>query len=117
MEADLSAHHNGCDLRDYWRRDEHGRRRLTLRQIAVRLRHLPADSATALAELGGTPLPTRLELLVMQLIEATTGEKHALREQLPKDNPDADPERRRARGRARARAAERQRQIEAGQIT
>lgn len=44
VEADLCRLH-GLDLRDYYRRDDDGRRLLTLRQIMVRLRHAPWDSA------------------------------------------------------------------------
>ena len=44
IEADLSLHY-GLDLRDHYRRDDDGRPLLTLRQIMVRLRHLPWDSA------------------------------------------------------------------------
>ncbi|WP_213452896.1 hypothetical protein [Rhizomonospora bruguierae] len=117
MEADLSRHHQ-IDLCDRWRFDEHGRRRLTLRQIYVRLRDVPAhESAVAAVENGGAPPPSRTEVLLMQLIESWSGKDHPLRDQLPKHDPEADPERQKARAQAKRRARERQRQIEAGEIT
>lgn len=36
----------GVDLRDLWRRDDRGRRVLTLRRLHVLIKHLPTDSAT-----------------------------------------------------------------------
>lgn len=48
LEADL-AHHYHIDLADHWRRDERGRRLLTLRRLAVLVTHLPNDSALSKA--------------------------------------------------------------------
>ena len=44
------------DLRDLWRVDEDGRPRLTLRQVWVRVLHLPRDSALAI-DLNGGRMP------------------------------------------------------------
>jgi hypothetical protein len=53
VEADLSRHY-GIDIRDRWRVVD-GRRVLTLRMIAVRLRHMPADSAVGQIARGNEP--------------------------------------------------------------
>lgn len=53
VEADLDRYYRR-DLRDLWRFDRHGRRRLTLRMVYVRLRFgLPATSALAIDANGG----------------------------------------------------------------
>ncbi|WP_328660360.1 hypothetical protein [Nocardia salmonicida] len=52
MEADLDRFYNR-DIRDLWRFDRHGRRRLTLRMVYVRIIHLPAESALAIDATGG----------------------------------------------------------------
>jgi hypothetical protein len=52
VEADLSRYYS-LDLRDLWRFDSNGSRKLTYRMIQSRIRHLPFDAATTLA-LGGT---------------------------------------------------------------
>lgn len=46
MEADLSRYYQ-TDLRDLYRRDADGVRRLTLRMLLVRVKYLPAESALA----------------------------------------------------------------------
>ena len=48
VEADLSRYHH-IDYRDRGRFGPDGRRLLTLRMILVRVRHLPPESATAIA--------------------------------------------------------------------
>lgn len=52
VEADLNRFY-GRDLRDLWRRDQHGRRLLTLRMVYVRVLALPRDSALAIDATGG----------------------------------------------------------------
>lgn len=111
VEADLSFYHH-IDYRDRWRFDAVGIRKLTLRMIAVRTRHLPADSATAIA-LGGTGW--RLEhYLAAHVFQAMAGEPHP---GLPKESVVVNPERIKAIQRGRQRVAERQRAIDAGEIT
>lgn len=111
MESDLSRYHQ-IDYRDRWRFDAEGIRRLTLRMILVRLRHLPAESATSLA-LGGSGW-TIQDYLLAHLYQATAGEPHP---SLPKESAVVDPAREKAIRRAKQRAAERQRAIDAGEIT
>ena len=111
VEADLSQYHH-IRYTDRWRFGPDGRRLLTLREIAVRVKYLPPDSATAVA-LGGSGW--RLEhYLAAHLFQATTGEPHPA---LPKQSPIADPMRAKHVREAKARAAERQRAIDAGEIT
>jgi len=74
VESDLNRFWN-LDLRDRWRFDEHGRRRLTLRQIHARITHLPADSALAVAMNRRSPV----ELLLMDLYEPLAGRAHPAR--------------------------------------
>lgn len=66
MEADLARFY-GIDYRDRWRADEHSRPRLTLRMIAVRIRHIPLESAIARLENDGNAPWTRVEQLLDEL--------------------------------------------------
>lgn len=120
MEADLARFY-GVDYRDRWRRDEDGRRRLTLRRLHVLVTHLPLESVTV-ALVKGTPW-TRTEHLLDDLrmtVELTIPKKKRTK---PKPHPDrkstkhVDPARRRKLQSARARARERRRKIDAGEIT
>jgi len=111
VESDLSRYHN-IDYRDRWRFDPNGRRKLTLRMIAARVRHLPPDSATAIAS-GGAGWTTG-DYLLAHVFQAMSGEPHPA---LPKTPRVADPVRARRLREARARARERQRAIDAGEIT
>jgi len=111
VESDLSRYHN-IDYRDRRRFDPDGRRKLTLQMIAVRVRYLPPDSATARAE--GSSGRTDVEVLLMDLYGAMTGEQHP---RYPKDSKAVDPEREKHLRAARIRAHERQRAIDAGEIT
>ncbi|MFJ1581787.1 hypothetical protein ACIOC1_00420 [Streptomyces sp. NPDC088197] len=101
-------------MRDYWRRDRGGRRLLTLRQIAVRVRHLPPASAVARA-LGGSGWSTT-DYLLSDVFHAHAGTAHPAR-----PTPDAEhaeaPDRRRARTAALARKRQREQDIAAGRIT
>ncbi len=116
MEADLSRYY-GIDYRDRWRLDEHGHPRLTLRMILVRLRHLPGDSATAIAT-KGEPEWTRLEVLITDLWSAWAGKEHPAIAKARRSSRRFQPaERLRAFGDARRRRRERKRKIAAGEIT
>lgn len=112
VEADLSRFY-GLDYRDRWRRDEHGRRRLTVRMILVRVRHLPPDSAVAVAL--GQPGWTVADYLIADLFHATGGKRHPSR---PTGSTAqiADPVRERKLRSARARARARQRAIARGEL-
>lgn len=78
VEAHLSQVH-GIDLRDLWRTDEAGRPRLTLRQVAVRLRWLPPDSPMVLA-FGTTDDRWGIgDYLLADLWSAQTGKPHPAR--------------------------------------
>jgi hypothetical protein len=111
VEVDLSRYHQ-IDYRDRWRFDSQGRRRLTLRMIAVRVKHLPADSATAIAT-GGTGW-TLTDHLLADVYHATAREPHPWK---PKQDKGSDPAHAKAKQAAKARARERQRAIDAGEIT
>lgn len=68
----------GVDLRDLWRRDEHGHQKLTLRQLWVYIRHgLPRESALAIDDNGGTmPWSVTEHLLADQWeLDANRGRK------------------------------------------
>ena len=80
--------------------------------IAVRVKHLPVDSATTVA-LGGSGW-TRGDFLLAHLFRGLTGEDHPA---LPAVSPIANPERVKRLRAAKARARERQRAIDAGEIT
>lgn len=112
MEADLSRHY-GLDLRDLYRRDADGHRRLTLRMVHVRvemlLKYEPA-SFTA-RELGGAGWQVG-DYLAADLWSVQVGKPHPA---YPKSQPSPQAE---AKLRAaRKRAADRQAQIDAGIIT
>lgn len=111
VESDLSQYHQ-IDYRDRWRFDPNGRRLLTLRMIAVRVRRLPPDSACAI-ESGGSGWRIG-DYLLAHLFQATTGKPHPA---LPEASPIASPAREKALRAGRARARERQRAIDAGEIT
>lgn len=112
MEADLQRFY-GIDYRDRWRGGD-----LTLRRIAVLVRHLPPESAVALIERDGKPHWTLEAELIDTLRRALTSTKkgpaepHPLR---PKPQPKRmTPERKRKLAAARARRAERLRMLEEG---
>lgn len=112
LEADLS-HRHGMDLRDYWRRDSYGRRLLTLRQIAARVRWLPADSAVARV-LGG-PGWTNADYLLADVFHAHAGKPHPGRPAATARTED--PARARARASALARARAHRQAVTEGGIT
>ena len=111
MESDLSRYHH-IDYRDRWRFDPDGVRRLTLRMILVRLRHLPDDASTRRAT-GGHGW-TIDNYLLAHLFNATSGEEHPW---LPKTVHVVTPERAKAITGARKRRADREQAIAAGLIT
>lgn len=112
MESDLQVHCNGIDYRDRWRFDENGARRLTLRRIGVLVRHLPIDSATAMAT--GSNGWTLADHLLADVYQAIAREPHPGK---PKQAKGSDPVHEKAKREAKARARERQRAIDAGEIT
>lgn len=71
VESDLDQFW-GIDYRDRWRFDG-DRRRLTLRQIHVRLSNLPIDSTVAVALNAGRMHHTNTDLLLMDVWEALSG--------------------------------------------
>ena len=111
MESDLSRYHH-LDYTDRWRFSPDGRRLLTLRQIAVRVRHLPPDSACVIAA-GGSGWVVG-DFLTAHVFQVLAGQPHPA---LPKHSPVTDPAREKKFRDARARARERQKAIAAGEIT
>ncbi|MGV0793018.1 hypothetical protein [Mycolicibacterium sp. XJ1819] len=69
----------GVDYRDRWRFDENGQRRLTLRQIHVRLTYAPFDCALRVAKNNGRPPFSGTELLLMDVWERLAGQAHPSR--------------------------------------
>lgn len=114
LEADLSRYHR-MDLRDYWRVGPDGRRLLTLRQIAVRVRYLPLDSAVAVA-LGGSGW-TNVDYLLSDVFHAQAGKAHPARPKPTAEQKAETPDRRRARTAALARKRQREQDIAEGRIT
>ena len=111
VESDLSQYYR-IDYRDRWRFGPDGRRLLTLRMIAARVRYLPPDAA-CVTESGGSGWHIG-DYLLADLFYATAGHAHPA---LPTSSPIASPERKKALRAGRARARERQRAIDAGEIT
>lgn len=74
VESDLGQFWN-LDYRDRWRRDDVGRRRLTLRQIYARVSNLRPEMALAVALQRRSPT----DLLLMDLYEAVTRTRHPSR--------------------------------------
>ena len=73
MEADLSRYHH-IDYRDRWRFDDHGRK-LTLRMIFVRLRHLPPDAAVFRVMSDGRPVWDLQHILLADIWQAAAQSK------------------------------------------
>lgn len=76
VEADLRRFYD-VRLGDLWRRDEHGRRLLSTREVFVMVRFLPAESALAIRDNGGKQAWTLEASLLADLWEqkANTGRK------------------------------------------
>ncbi|HBJ72822.1 MAG TPA: hypothetical protein DDY88_03735 [Actinobacteria bacterium] len=111
VEADLQGTYH-IDLRDLWRFDEQGFRRLTLRRVWVLVTHLPPAAATRIA-LGGSGWD-RKEHLAADLWHAIVKSPHP---GLPVVESPVDPKKSKRVAEFKKRAAERQRQIDAGEIT
>lgn len=115
VEADLARYYS-IDYRDRWRGT------LTLRQLFVRIQHLPPDSATGTVLRGGKPHWTLEAMLLDNLRMSLTGTKekpakpHPMRPR-PQPHRRQTPERKRKLADARRRRHERQRRIDAGEIT
>lgn len=117
MEADLSLYH-GLDYRDRWAFDANGRRKLTLRMIAVRLRHLPPDASVVRVTMPEVHDWGRSELLLAQVWQQLAQKPHPWLEAIRKGrHRNVSPERLRQLELGRRRAAERERLIELGEIT
>lgn len=69
----------GIDYRDRWRFDEAGRRRLTLRQLHVRLSYTGPDSPLGIAQNGGTRPFNGTEILLMDVFEVLARTRHPSR--------------------------------------
>ena len=111
VESDLSRYHQ-IRYSDRWRFDSNGGRRLTLRELAARVAHLPPESATSRA-LGGDGW--RLEdHLLADIYGATAGQAHPW---LPVHETPKDTARDKRRADALVRKHERERAIAAGEIT
>lgn len=116
VEADLSRFYH-IDYRDRWRFDDEGRRLLTLRMIAVRVKHLPRDSAVGRV-LKIDPGWSVTDYLLADVYGVLRGRKHPARPAAPKKAPKAvTRERRRLVAAARRRARERAAAIARGDIT
>ena len=69
----------GLDYRDRWRFDADGHRKLTLRQIHVRLKYAATTCALAVAENNGKPVLTATDILLMDVYEAIARKVHPMR--------------------------------------
>lgn len=114
VEADLARYYN-LDIRDYLtRRVRKGRRVLTFRMLSVRVRHLPLDSATGRIELGDLWFSSLSELLLVEIWESLTGQRHRIR---PPETPKpVSRERAKRLAAARERARLRREAIERGDL-
>jgi hypothetical protein len=119
VEADLQAVY-GIDYRDRWRHDDTGRVRLTLRRLAVLMRHLPAESAVG-RTLHPEPQWTRQEVLTAHVWQAAAQSKkpHPMLAAAERGRRRASPspDRQKRLRAAVRRARERRRLIEDGSIT
>jgi len=106
VEADLARWYH-CDLRDLWRVGADGGRLLTLRMLAVRIRHLPADSALARLQNDGHTAWTLHDFLVSDVFQALTGKVHPARPKPQAKRPAMSRDRARKWQELRQRAAER----------
>lgn len=111
VERDLSRFHH-LRYSDRWRYDEAGQPRLTLREIWVRIKDSPGDSALAAHFNSGTPRWGTTEHLLANIWEALTGRAFPARPKPPAQQAKTAA-RRRAEAAARARFAKRNRVIAA----
>jgi hypothetical protein len=112
VESDLSRFH-GIRYTDRWRFDEQGHRKLTIREINVRLTDLPGDARIVKHYNDGKPRWTDEAYLIADLIHVQTGKAHPARPK-PKDGIDKRETPQRARIRRQRIAARRKRQMAAG---
>lgn len=111
MEADIARFYPGVDYGDRWRYDKYGRPRLTLRKLALLVRHLPDDSAVAAIGRDGprwtveAHLLDEVRVLLLRLLgaEANNAKPHPQR---PLAIRRADPVREKKFADARRRARE-----------
>lgn len=78
VEGDLSEYF-GIRYTDRWRFDADGRRRLTLREILVRLQFLPPGARVVRHYNGGRARWTDEEILLSDVFHALTGKPHPAR--------------------------------------
>ncbi|MEW1933116.1 hypothetical protein AB0362_13085 [Rhodococcus sp. NPDC079359] len=114
MEAHLSAVH-GIRYSDRWRFDDAGQRRLTLREIWVRLQYPPNDSPIVIALNKDQPRWGHVEYLLSDIWKAWTGKDHPARP-IPRVQPKQSAARDRRIRQLKKQFAERNRAIEAGEI-
>lgn len=115
MEADLSRFHR-LRYSDRWRFDSDGTRKLTLREIWVRIADLPGDSRIAKHYNDGRPRWGDLEYLTSDVVHALTGKPHPARPK-PKKAPDTRETSRRAQVRMKRIRAKRAREAAARATT
>lgn len=121
MEADLARFYS-IDYRDRWRRSPSGRPELTLRRLAVLVRHLPPESSVAFIARDKEMHWSVEAQLLDDLRMVWTGTKDKPAKPHPKRPTPGrarrkDPARARKLADAKRRARERRRAIAAGEIT
>lgn len=109
MEADLSRFHR-VRYSDRWRFDADGTRKLTLREIWVRIADLPGDSRIAKHYNDGRPRWGDIEYLTSDVVHALTGKPHPARPKPKKSAADTRETNRRAQVRMKRIRAKRARE-------
>lgn len=113
VEADLSMYHH-VRLTDLWRFDTGGNRRLTLREVWVRIQQLPGDSRLVRYSNDGRPRWDDDTYLLSDLIHVLSGKPHPARPKPSGEGKGLSQERMARRARARRKYRERRRQRVAG---
>lgn len=122
MEADLRAEYQ-VDYRDRWRPGSYGRPKLTLRALAVLVRHLSDESHVAAIGRDGPRWTAEAHLLdeCRMLLGHLSGVKDALKHPHPQrplaPTKKPDPKRAKKVADANRRARERQERIASGELT
>jgi hypothetical protein len=101
---------------DRWRFDENGHRKLTLREIWVRIQYLPNDSAIVIEGNDGAPRWGDMEYLTADLFRGLTGSVHPARPKPRKVSPKTAQHERNKR-RIQKQFQQRREAIERGEIT
>lgn len=115
MEADLSRFH-GIRYVDRWRFDSQGYRKLTLREIWVRIQQLPGDAQIVRHFNNGRPRWDDDTYLLSDLIHVLSGKPHPARPKSVSGDSKLSKERIARRAKARRKyAAKRRQQKVAGQ--